>query len=189
MGNLLSSSTVRCLLNGLNNVMNTEDWSSMQLISPSTAFLLISSSSVPKEVFRTLYTVNSFIRFHIAHKKIPTINDRGIAIEPDSNNGYKMEMFIFDSLEFSANPCAFFVPRFGNFSPLKNAPDQGNSDSPETARKDFSDFCIEMAEKAGATIIKSENEIFEISPLISLNGEGLETIVSGKTFSLPHYLY
>lgn len=97
-------------------------------------------------------TTRSF-PFHLAHKKIPHVSQDGeITIKPKMNNGYKLEKFIFDSLEYSKNPCAFFVDRFGNFSPVKNASAEGVKDSPATACEDLARYHIFLVRKFGGVV-------------------------------------
>ncbi|KAJ2763037.1 UDP-N-acetylglucosamine pyrophosphorylase [Coemansia sp. BCRC 34490] len=75
------------------------------------------------------------------------------------------------------------VDRKDQFSPLKNAPGSG-VDCPETSRADLIAQCIRFAEAAGATVQVPEgtDARFEISPLVSYAGEGLESL-RGKTLS------
>ncbi len=41
------------------------------------------------------------LRHHVAEKKIPFIDQDGLKVEPKSNNGIKLEKFIFDVFPFS----------------------------------------------------------------------------------------
>lgn len=61
---------------------------------------------------------NSDLPYHLARKKISTLSSDGHSImTPESINGFKFEMFIFDSLALSSNSWAFSVARAGEFSP------------------------------------------------------------------------
>ena len=42
--------------------------------------------------------------FHLARKKIPTVDAQGNAVNPTEPNGIKFEMFVFDALPFAKNP-------------------------------------------------------------------------------------
>ncbi|VDN56415.1 unnamed protein product, partial [Dracunculus medinensis] len=65
------------------------------------------------------------IIYHLAFKKIPFVDENGTIIKPNSENGYKLEKFIFDVFEFSQNFFVWEVPRAEEFSPLKNAENAG----------------------------------------------------------------
>lgn len=41
------------------------------------------------------------LRHHVAEKKIPFIDEDGLRVEPKSNNGIKLEKFVFDVFPFS----------------------------------------------------------------------------------------
>jgi UDP-N-acetylglucosamine/UDP-N-acetylgalactosamine diphosphorylase len=87
------------------------------------------------------------------------------------------------------NPCAFMVARQGNFAAVKNGPNQGLPDSPETARQAVSQYHMELIKAAGGRFANNDPGLLcEISPLISYNGENLTDLVNGKQFSLPLHL-
>ena len=80
--------------------------------------------------------------------------------------------------------------RSENFAPVKNAP--GNpKDSPDTARQLYSNLCKKWLQAAGAKLVtsaESNNEnLCELSPLVSYDGEGLEKY-KNQTINLPCYL-
>ena len=78
--------------------------------------------------------------------------------------------------------------RESEFSGVKN---KTGGSSPATARSDLNKYTISLAKNAGAIIVSanegSENNELEISPLVSYNGEGLESL-KGKTLNLPLYI-
>jgi UDP-N-acetylglucosamine/UDP-N-acetylgalactosamine diphosphorylase len=41
------------------------------------------------------------LKHHVAEKKIPFINEKGDRIIPETNNGIKLEKFVFDVFPFS----------------------------------------------------------------------------------------
>jgi hypothetical protein len=45
----------------------------------------------------------------VAMKKIPCVNEEGITAIPEKNNGWKMEMFIFDVFQHANYIAAFEV--------------------------------------------------------------------------------
>lgn len=117
--------------------------------------------------------------FHIARKKIPTVDlATEDSIKPDSPNGMKLELFVFDVFPFTKALGVLEVERREEFSPLKNAPGS-KSDNPETSRRDIYAQQKRWLEAVGAEV-KEGCEV-EISPLVSYNGEGLEGY-RGKTF-------
>jgi UDP-N-acetylglucosamine/UDP-N-acetylgalactosamine diphosphorylase len=121
--------------------------------------------------------------YHVAHKKIPTVNDPS----PTKNNGVKLEKFIFDGLALASSTCAYMVERKGEFTAVKNAPGRNLPDSPDTARQDVNQFHRELIHLAGGTV--TGDGIMEISPLISYAGEDLAKVVKGKTFATPMNLH
>jgi UDP-N-acetylglucosamine/UDP-N-acetylgalactosamine diphosphorylase len=133
------------------------------------------------------------LRHHVAEKKIAFIDENGDRIEPKSNNGIKLEKFVFDVFPFSTNFAIWEVLREDEFSPLKNG-DDAKKETPTTCRNDLSNQHLKWLLEAGATFAADiepirENEHqsrldIEISPLVSYNGEDL-SIVNGKTLRKP----
>lgn len=108
--------------------------------------------------------------WHVAHKKIPYLDDNGKLIEPDAPNGYKFETFVFDALGDAERAIFLEVNRKEEFSPVKNA---DGSDSPETARRDQVNLFGSWLEEAGVKIPRDANNNvkgkIEISPLFALD--------------------
>lgn len=71
--------------------------------------------------------------YHKAFKKIPYLDASGQRHKPDTNNGVKFELFVFDALPVAKNPVIIEGIRLDNFSPVKNLE---GIDSPESAIKD-----------------------------------------------------
>ena len=69
---------------------------------------------------------------HRANKKIACLNAQGETVLPAEPNGYKLETFIFDILEFFDKVTAFEVEREKEFAPIKN---RTGADSLDTARE------------------------------------------------------
>lgn len=81
------------------------------------------------------------------------------------------------------------VLREEEFSPLKNA-EGAKKDTPSTARQALYSLHRSFIEKAGGKIEPADGDddseaVIEISPLISYDGEGLNRLVSGKSFKCP----
>lgn len=117
------------------------------------------------------------MKVHVAKKKIPFVDDKGVRHCPKSPNGIKIEKFVFDVFQFTDNFVTWEVPRYTEFSALKN-PDEAGRDCPSTARRDILNLHKILVENAGGLVY---GEI-EISPLLSYSGEDLEDKVKGKVF-------
>lgn len=123
---------------------------------------------------------NPILPFHLALKKIPTIDmatGEKVTIAKDVKyNGSKMEQFVFDILGRCATKdlCVMYINRAEEFSPLKNAT---GACSPASCRKDYMDQSARFLESAG--VVVSENLEVEVPRTKSYAGEGL----SGKTLT------
>lgn len=108
--------------------------------------------------------------WHVAHKKIPYLDDQGNLVEPDAPNGYKFETFVFDALGDAERAVFLEVSRKEEFSPVKNAE---GTDSPETARSDQIDLFANWLGEAGIEVPRDINNHvqgkIEISPLYALD--------------------
>lgn len=124
------------------------------------------------------------LKLHVAQKKIPYVNEKGERLTPETPNGIKIEKFVFDVFEFAQKFVTVEVARDVEFSALKNA-DSAGKDCPSTARKDIFKLHKSYIERSGGTVIGEE---VEISPLLSYQGENIESIVNGKVFKAPIHL-
>jgi len=110
--------------------------------------------------------------YHIAHKKVPYLDEKGNLITPDYPNAYKFETFVFDALQDTTFSVILEVARDKEFSPVKNK--EGPS-SPETAKQDMSNYFASWLEKAGNAVPRDrEGKVkgfIEISPLYARNEE------------------
>ncbi len=105
------------------------------------------------------------------------MTNSGNVVDPKEPNGIKLEMFIFDVFPFAKNFKVVQVERNQEFSPLKN---KDGADSPETSKRDILALHKTWLEKAGATVTGD----VEISPLVSYDGEGLESF-KGQVLTGP----
>jgi len=122
--------------------------------------------------FRRLRDEKQYLPYHIAHKKIPYIDDSGHLVRPAEPNGYKFEQFIFDAFPFAKKIMVLETDRQNDFSPIKN---KDGFDSPHTARQDLSNVFAKWLEQAGFNVNRDDNgnpfENIEISPLYAMNGK------------------
>jgi UDP-N-acetylglucosamine/UDP-N-acetylgalactosamine diphosphorylase len=146
---------------------------------PSTGELAYRAANIANHFYTSsfLERIDSFeplMAFHIARKKIPTIDlTTGSPLKPSKPNGMKLELFVFDVFPFTETLAVLEVERVEEFSPLKNGMD-AKTDNAETSRNDLIAQQRRWIEKAGG---KVEGEVkVEISPLVSYAGEGLEAL-------------
>lgn len=123
--------------------------------------------------------------YHVARKKIPYYDaSTKMTVTPSSNNGIKLESFIFDVFPLSTNMAVLDVRREAEFAPVKNPPGT-DSDSPDTARKLFSNVAKSWLTSAGAILTGDvDSDLCEVGPLTSYDGEGLEGY-KGKEIECP----
>lgn len=190
---------VMCLRDGMPGVVEYSEISKeMAEARDADGKLQYSAGNIANHLFKVSFieehTSTAKLPLHVAHKKIPTLDEAGNTVTPTANNGIKMEMFVFDVFQMTKKIVLFAVQRETHFSPVKNKPGERGQpfvkDSPDTARRDFSNLCISLVEKAGGTVVKSDDpyDSLEISPLTSYFGEGLPELVKGKTLTIPSVL-
>lgn len=112
----------------------------------------------------------SKLPFHRADKKIPHVNAKGETIQPDSPNGVKFEMFVFDALPLAKNPVIIEAAREDDFSPVKNA---DGVDSPQSSKEDQLRMFTRWLKAAGESIETDDSGLpaikFEISPRFAVD--------------------
>ncbi|KAI3388098.1 hypothetical protein SNEBB_000550 [Seison nebaliae] len=174
--------------------------------NPSTGDLVYSAGNICIHLFTRQFLnelTNKLDKLpsHLAKKKVPFINEMGEKILPKTPNGIKFEKYIFDIFPFSNCFALWEVLREDEFSPLKNS---SGDFSPVTARRDLMHLHYRWLLQSeckfkysyspdGSPIphIQKEEEKnrlrCEVSPLISYNGENLES-VKGMNLTPPIYL-
>eukprot|EP00457_Paulinella_chromatophora_P002961 gb/GEZN01002966.1/.p1 GENE.gb/GEZN01002966.1/~~gb/GEZN01002966.1/.p1 ORF type:complete len:728 (+),score=102.46 gb/GEZN01002966.1/:279-2186(+) len=180
---------VMALLNGHPGVVEYSDISIAQAESrDEDGKLLFSAGNIAQHFFTLDFLKRAAMAklpFHLAHKQIPFLNEQGQLEKPLTNNGIKIEMFIFDSFALARKMVCLAVDRHEEFSAVKNAPGS-SSDCPDTARRDMSRFWASQVTAAGGIINGDpDTAVLEVSPTLSYQGENLTHSVSGKTFNLP----
>ena len=69
---------------------------------------------------------------HVVEKKVPYIDENGVACKPETPNAYKFETLILDMVYMMDDCLSFEVDREKEFAPVKNAT---GTDSVESARE------------------------------------------------------
>ena len=164
--------------NGKISVIEYSDLSEEDMLARNPdGSLKYNAGSIAIHVFRRDFleaeTEKGFkLPYHVAHKKIPFVDENGERTEPEEPNGYKFETFIFDALKDTTSSVVMETAREEDFSPVKN---RKGEDSPETARRDLTDLFGRWLEKAGVKIPRDESNhvigAIEISPLFALDEE------------------
>lgn len=131
-----------------------------------------------------LLTDDLSLPFHVAHKKVPCLDDAGQPVQPDQPNAFKFEQFIFDALPHARTALVVEGNRKREFNPVKNAT---GADSPATSREALQSLAQEWIEAAGGIVGK--NVPVEISPLYALDAHELEEkLEPGQSFTKPTIL-
>ncbi len=108
--------------------------------------------------------------YHRAEKKIACIDPAtGNAITPSSNNGVKLERFVFDALAFASKPIVYETDRIEEFAPIKNAT---GVDSVESCTQLQTARAASWLESAGVKVARKPDGtpdcVLELSPLTAL---------------------
>ena len=162
---------------------------------PATGRLVFGAGNICNHFYTLAFLTGKVLpnlgsMYHIARKKIPSYDaGSGTTVTPASNNGIKLESFIFDVFPWSEAMAVLDVVRHEEFAPVKNAPGSA-SDSPDTARAYLSRQAREWVVAAGGALAAAgEDEgCCEIAPATSYGGEGLAGLVKGKTLECPFSL-
>jgi UDP-N-acetylglucosamine pyrophosphorylase len=131
--------------------------------------LFLESANIGMHLFKLDFIINSLdekLPFHFAHKKISTIDKYGNKCEPEKPNGYKLEKFYFDVFHKADSMSVLQVSREEEFAPVKN---KTGVDSLESAR----DMIISLQKLWLLQSNMYNNNVTEVSPLVSYEGEGL----------------
>jgi len=120
--------------------------------------------------------------FHRAEKKVPCIDlETGAPINPTSNNGVKLEKFVFDALSRCRASIVMETDRVEEFAPIKNAT---GVDSVESSRELQTERAARWLERAGVTVPRRSDGkadcVLEISPLTAVYPEDLRAVHPNK---------
>jgi UDP-N-acetylglucosamine/UDP-N-acetylgalactosamine diphosphorylase len=149
------------------------DAESAQAVDAKTGRLIFGEANIANHFFTVEFldkiTEKLSLPYHVARKKIPTINPN--TGEMGTTAGVKLEAFIFDVFELADKPKLFRVPRFEEFAPLKNAPG-APKDSPEYCTDLLLSLHRKYLQEAGAIV--DDNGKYELIASLTYEGEGLE---------------
>lgn len=106
---------------------------------------------------KVLPNLNSI--YHLAKKKIPYYDpEEKKTIKVTDNNGYKLEMFIFDIFPLANKWGIYEISREQEFAPVKNEENSPSGDCPNTARVLLSNLHKRWLKAQGAILINTEEE-------------------------------
>jgi UDP-N-acetylglucosamine/UDP-N-acetylgalactosamine diphosphorylase len=128
-----------CQVNGKTEVIEYSDLpqSLQEQTLPDGALRFIAGSIaihvMSVEFVQRLATDPQFaLPYHRAEKKIPHVGEKGEAVNPATNNGVKLERFVFDALPLCRASIVYETDRIEEFAPIKNAT---GVDSVESSRE------------------------------------------------------
>lgn len=178
-----------CLVDGKYKVVEYSELSDEKanLRDPQSNELLFNSGNICNHYFTLRFLkelgkeIGDRMELHVAKKKIPYVDEKGIKQKPPTPNGIKIEKFVFDILKYAKSFAVWQVSRSKEFSALKNS-DSARVDCPATARSDVLRLHKEWLLKAGAVSVEGD---LEVCPLTSYGGEDLEKIAEGQKLKGP----
>jgi UDP-N-acetylglucosamine/UDP-N-acetylgalactosamine diphosphorylase len=124
---------------------------------------------------------NVELPYHIALKKMISVEDQSPAQAPGGLNAVKFEQFIFDAFAFADRIEVLETERRQEFSPIKN---KEGEDSPAAARRDLCELFAKWLEQCGLPPPRHPDGALavrvEISPLIATSaGELAQKVPAG----------
>lgn len=128
--------------------------------------------------------------WHLAHKKIPHIDEAGQPVEPEAPNGFKFETFVFDALRMANHlPVALEIDPPGEYTPTKQF---DGDNSVVAARESMTNFWATWLDAAGSPVPRKADGTsaieIEISPLFALTCDEFVTRSAGKTWPVASNL-
>ena len=116
--------------------------------------------------------------FHLAHKKVPFIDQAGALITPEQPNAIKFERFIFDLLPLAKHAIVVEVDPSAAFSPVKNAPTE-TTNTAETAQQAMVKQAKQALLKLGVEV--ADQTAVEIHPRLMMDTDRLSESLAGQT--------
>lgn len=121
-----------------------------------------------REFLERVATSTESLPWHRAKKKIACVDQNGVCVRPEVENGVKFERFLFDTMPLAKKALIVETDRFDEFAPLKNS---SGDFSPDYVRKQLVAVATKWLEEAGVTVPPSA--IVEISPVVALSANEL----------------
>lgn len=108
--------------------------------------------------------------YHRAEKKIPHIDLKtGRLVQPESNNGIKLERFVFDALPMCRSSVVYETSRADEFAPIKNATGVDSVESSKAIQTARAALWLEAAGVKVARTAKGVPDcVIELSPLSAI---------------------
>ena len=124
--------------------------------------------------------------WHLAHKKIPYLDEAGNRVAPENPNGYKFETFVFDALRMAKHaPVALEINPPGEYTPTKQF---DGDNSVVAARESMSNYWAQWLDATGVSVPRDESGnvsiAIEISPLFALTRDEFVEKSAGITWSV-----
>ena len=124
--------------------------------------------------------------FHLAHKKVPYVNNQGRIVEPIEPNAIKFERFVFDLLPLAERAIVVEGEAADVFAPVKNA-DGAATDTPEHCKQAILAQHRRWIRAAGCTV--EEGASVEINPLWALDAKAVaQRLATPVHFAVDTYL-
>jgi UDP-N-acetylglucosamine/UDP-N-acetylgalactosamine diphosphorylase len=125
---------------------------------------------------------SGLLPFHVARKKVTSLDETGQLVQPTKENALKFERFIFDVLPMADRWLVLESSHREEFAPLKNAE---GADSPKAVEAAMTNLAGDWLNAASVEVSRGSNGepsvALEISPLFALDAEELATRVDRNT--------
>jgi len=182
------------------------DASTAEALDPSTGELAFNAGNICMHFYSTPFLQTACAPaalpkvYHVARKAIPVAREdagapgegagAGAGAPPATAKGIKLESFIFDVFGAARAMAVLQIERAAEFAPVKNAPGAAE-DSPDTARELLFRLHARWLAAAGAAVEAGGGPrapggapAVEVSPLVSVAGEGLRAL-AGVPLAAP----
>lgn len=126
---------------------------------------------------KTVTSTGSGLPFHVAKKKVPFLDEHGTLVQPQTENAFKFERFIFDLLPMASRAIVVEVDAAEGFSAVKN-PDSAPTETAATTQAAIMAQQIRWLKSAGVEVAKDVR--IEIHPSVAHDAETVRQHFAGK---------